>query len=87
MKRIKEKAEEYSIKVKEVNEAHTSSICPRCHSTHILKRKRLFKCLDCGLEAHRDAVGSVNIGLAHGDPLPAGVINRVVARPLLLTLV
>ena len=87
VKRIKEKAEEYNVNVKEVNEAHTSSICPRCHSQHVLKRKRLFKCLDCGLEAHRDAVGSVNIGLTQGDPLSAGVINRVVARPLLLSLV
>jgi len=39
--------------------------------------------VDCKLEAHRDAVGSVNIGLAQGERLPAGVINRAVARPLL----
>ncbi|MHA1686138.1 MAG: zinc ribbon domain-containing protein [Candidatus Heimdallarchaeaceae archaeon] len=87
VKRIKEKAEEYNTNVKEVNEAHTSSICPRCRSTHILKRKRLFKCLDCGLGAHRDAVGSVDIGLAHGEHFLAGVINRAVACPLLLSLV
>ncbi|MHA1686423.1 MAG: IS200/IS605 family accessory protein TnpB-related protein [Candidatus Heimdallarchaeaceae archaeon] len=28
VKRLKEKAEEYGIKVKEVTESHTSSICP-----------------------------------------------------------
>ncbi|MHA1686424.1 MAG: hypothetical protein ACTSYD_08445 [Candidatus Heimdallarchaeaceae archaeon] len=55
-------------------------------NTYTMKRKRLFKCLDCGLEVHRDAVGSVNIGLAQGEYFPAGVINRAVTRPLLLTL-
>ncbi|UJG42024.1 MAG: transposase [Candidatus Heimdallarchaeum aukensis] len=83
--RIKAKAEEYGISVKEVIEAHSSSICPRCRSTHVFKRKRLFKCLDCGLEPHRDAVGCLNIGLAQGERFPAGVINGAVARPLLLS--
>jgi len=62
-KKIKEKAEEYGIKVTEVKESYTSSVCPRCGSKNVEKRKRLFKCLSCGLEAHRDAVGCVNIGL------------------------
>ena len=48
-----------------------------------MKRKRLFKCLDCKLEAHRDAVGSINIGLAQGESF-AGAINRVVTHPLLV---
>ncbi|MHC1611551.1 MAG: RNA-guided endonuclease InsQ/TnpB family protein, partial [Candidatus Methanospirareceae archaeon] len=57
----------------------------RCHSSRIVKRGRLFKCVDCKLEAHRDAVGSVNIGLAQGaEMLPAGVINGAVTRPLLV---
>ncbi|HDL14931.1 MAG TPA: hypothetical protein ENH28_02050 [Euryarchaeota archaeon] len=43
-----------------------SSFCPRCHSKHVVRRKRLFRCLDYNLEAHRDAVGSVNIGVAQG---------------------
>ncbi len=64
IKRIKEKAEEYGIKVTKVDESYTSSVCPRCGSKNIEKRKRLFKCLSCGLEAHRDAVGCVNIRLA-----------------------
>ena len=39
------------------------------------------------LEAHRDAVGSVNIGLAHGiKNFHAGAINGAVARPSLLTI-
>ena len=79
--RIKEKAEEYGIRVIEVDESYTSSVCPRCGSKNAVKRKRLFRCLDCGLEAHRDAVGCVNIRLAQGG----GVINGAVASPTLLT--
>ena len=45
----------------------------------ILGRGRLFKCLCCGLEANRDAVGVLNIGHLHG-----GGVNGVVAHPLLL---
>ena len=33
VRRIKDKAEEYSIKVKEVSEYKTSSICIRCNSS------------------------------------------------------
>ncbi len=51
---------ETGIKVKLVKENYTSSVCPRCGSTNVYKHKR-FKCLDCGLEAHRDVVGCLNI--------------------------
>lgn len=78
--RIKEKAEEYGIRVVEVDESYTSSVCPRCGLRNVVKRKRLFKCLSCGLEAHRDAIGCVNIRLAQ----EGGVVNRAVASPTLL---
>ncbi|MDF2958124.1 MAG: Transposase [Candidatus Alkanophagales archaeon MCA70_species_1] len=71
------------VRVRREDERGSSSECPRCGSKRIVKRGRLFKCVDCKLEAHRDAVGSVNMGLAQGEGLPAGVINRAVARPLL----
>lgn len=80
--RIEEKAEEYGITVAQVDERGTSSQCPKCGSKEAVKRGRLFKCKDCGLEAHRDAVGSVNIGLAHRNG--GEVVNRAVACPLLL---
>ncbi|MHC1610905.1 MAG: zinc ribbon domain-containing protein, partial [Candidatus Methanospirareceae archaeon] len=83
-KRLREKAEEYGMIVRREDERGTSSECPRCHSTRIVKRGRLFKCVDCKLEAHRDAVGGINIGLAQGEVLSAGVINRAVTRPLLV---
>ena len=54
-------AENFGIKVKLVKENYTSSICPRCGSTNVYKYKRLFKCLNCSLEAHRDVVGVLNI--------------------------
>lgn len=72
---------EYDIRVIEVDESYTFSVCPRCGSKSAVKRKRLFRCLSCGLEAHRDAVGCANIRLAQ----EGGVVNRTVASPLLLS--
>ncbi len=83
--RIKEKAEEYGITVREIDERGTSSVCPRCGAKRIVRKGRLFRCIQCKLEAHRDAVGCVNIRLAQGDPLAAGVINRAVTRPSFLS--
>lgn len=85
-KRLREKVEEYGMLTRRVDETGTSNKCPRCGSGRIVKRGRLFKCVDCRLEAHRDAVGSVNIGLAQGDVLSAGVVNRAVARPSLISI-
>jgi putative transposase len=79
VRRFKEKAEEYGIEVEEKSEYKTSSKCPLCRSEDIVTRGRLFKCLSCGLEANRDAVGVLNIGHLHG-----GSVNGVVAHPLLL---
>ena len=75
-------AKDYDIKVTLVNESSTSSICSRCGSKHIIKRKKLFKYLGCGLEDHRAAVGCVNILLAQGTL--EGDINSVVTRSLFL---
>jgi putative transposase len=82
--RFRDKAEEYGIEVVEVDEWKTSSTCPRRGSDKTIKRNRLFKCLNCGVEAHRDAVGALNIGLAQGTKLPAGAINGAMTRPSLL---
>jgi putative transposase len=79
IKRFREKAEEYGIEIEEKSEYKTSSKCPFCCSEDIMTRGRLFKCLSCGLEANRDAVGVLNISYLHG-----GSINGVVTHPLLL---
>jgi len=80
IKRIKEKAEEYGIRVKEVSEYKTSSTCPRCKSNRVIRKGRLFKCLSCGLEAHRDVVGVLNMATLRKGGLAIGVM----AHPLLL---
>lgn len=78
--RIKDIAEEYGMEVKEVSEYKTSTVCPRCGSENTIHAGRLFKCLNCGLEAHRDVVGVLNMANLHNG----GTAIRVVAHPLLL---
>ncbi len=78
------------IKVIEVKEYDTSSICPRYRSKKVIKKKRLFKCKQCKLEAHRDSVGAVNMRFAQEnlryEDFPAEVMNRAVTRPQLFSL-
>nr|MDO8081195.1 transposase [Candidatus Freyarchaeota archaeon] len=88
-RRIEEVAEEYGIRVTRVDERGTSSECPRCGSRRVIRTKRMFRCRDCGLEAHRDAVGCINIGLAHQREKGkegAEAVNRAMARPTLLNI-
>ncbi|ADB57492.1 RNA-guided endonuclease InsQ/TnpB family protein [Archaeoglobus profundus] len=75
-------AENFGIKVKFVREDYTSSVCPRCGSTNAYKHKRLFKCLNCGLEAHRDVVGVLNIARVSLNGRDG--FNGVLAHPVLL---
>jgi len=77
--RLKWTAEEYGMKVRTVSEAYTSQTCPRCGSRHSLRVLRRFHCLDCGLEAHRDAVGVLNMAARCG-----GYAVRPMAWPMLL---
>ncbi|MGB9660249.1 MAG: zinc ribbon domain-containing protein [Nitrososphaerales archaeon] len=84
LRRFKEKAEEYGIKVIEVSEYKTSSTCPYCGSEDIATKGRFLECLNCGLEANKDTIGVLNIGLAQGAKPPAEAINGAVARSLLL---
>jgi putative transposase len=66
---VEYKAKAEGITVKLVDEHHTSQTCPNC--THRHKPKgRNFRCPACGFQAHRDAVGQVNIlsVFRHGEP-------------------
>ena len=72
-------AENFGIKVKLVKEHNTSSSCPRCGSTNTYKHKRTFKCLNCGLKAHRDVVGVLNI--AHLSRNVIGGFNGALTSP------
>jgi len=78
VQRIREVAEEYGISVETVNERGTSSRCPWCGSEEVVKRGRLLKCKDCGIEAHRDVAGALNIGAVHNG----GHANWAMAHPL-----
>jgi len=79
IERLKTTAENFGIKVKLVRENGTSSRCPWCNSKNVRKHKRLFKCLSCGIEAHRDVVGALNIAILYGEGF-----NRVLAHPAVL---
>jgi len=77
IERLKTTAENFGIKVKLVKESYTSSRCPWCGSESVRRHKRLFKCLSCGIEAHRDVVGALNIALLYGEGF-----NGVLAHPV-----
>jgi len=79
-------AENYGIKVRFINERGSSSRCPWCNSRKIVRWGRLFKCCSCKREAHRDVVGSLNIGLVHGSTwFREGGSNGVMAHPEVVT--
>jgi hypothetical protein len=62
-----------------VREAYMSQTCPRCRSRHSQRILRSFRYLDCGLEAHRDALGVSNMGARC-----AGYAVRPMVWPMLL---
>lgn len=66
--RIRYKAKKHGIEVSEVNPAHSSRECPRCHCTDKKNRQGdVFKCSHCGYHGHADLVAALNI-LGHlGD--------------------
>ena len=78
VQRVREVAEEYGISVEAVDERGTSSRCPWCGSEEVVKRGRLLKCKACGIEAHRDVAGALNIGAVRNG----GRVNGVMAHPL-----
>ena len=63
IKRLKEVAEEYGIKVELVDEAFTSQTCPLCGKPHKGARfvRGLYKCPAEGLVMNADLVGAFNI--------------------------
>jgi putative transposase len=78
VQRLREVAEEYGMVVALVNERGTSSRCPWCGGEEVVRRRRLLKCRWCGVEAHRDVAGALNIGAVHRG----GHVNGVMAHPL-----
>jgi putative transposase len=76
------KAGAEGIAVELEDEAYTSQTCPSCSHRH-KPRGRRYRCPACGLRAHRDVVGQVNIlsRFKHGEPgkisAPAVVKYRI----------
>ena len=66
--RIRYKAKKHGIEVSEVNPAHSSRECPRCHCTDKKNRQGdVFKCSHCGYHGHADLVAALNILDRLGD--------------------
>jgi putative transposase len=74
------KAAAAGICVELVEEVETSKTCPRCGRRH-KPRGRVYRCPACGLVAHRDVVGSVNIlsRKVHGE------LAKILPPPLAAT--
>jgi putative transposase len=74
------KAQAAGITVELVDEHDTSKTCPRCGRQH-KPTGRVYHCPKCGLEAHRDVVGSVNIlsRRVHGE------LAQILPSPLAAT--
>jgi putative transposase len=74
------KAKAAGITVELVDEHNTSKTCPRCGRQN-KPRGRVYRCSGCGLVAHRDVVGSVNIlsRKAHGE------LAKILPPPLAAT--
>jgi len=77
--RLRWTAEEYGIRVHTISEAYTSQTCPRCGSRNTERVLRGFRCSRCGLDAHRDAVGVLNMAARCG-----GYAVRPMVWPVLL---
>jgi putative transposase len=52
---------EYDITLREVNEAGSSSTCPKCGSKSVHREEDVFTCYDCGFEGHSDLAASENL--------------------------
>ena len=75
------KAHAEGISVMLVNERHTSKTCPRCARQH-KPHGRIYRCPSCGIVAHRDVVGSVNILSRHVH----GELAKILPPPLAATM-
>jgi IS605 OrfB family transposase len=85
---LSDKAALAGIRVELVNERGTSSTCPNCRARVAKPKGRRFSCAACGLVAHRDVVGAVNIAsrVSRGgepfDPSGLEIMHRRAGRHL-----
>jgi transposase len=85
---LQDKAKAAGIEVITVDERGTSSRCPRCETKVSKPKGRNFFCRHCGLGAHRDLVGAINIasrsprGGINVDPDRLAITHRRAGRHL-----
>jgi IS605 OrfB family transposase len=85
---LKDKAEAAGIEVVLVDERGTSSTCPDCEKRVPKPKGRSFSCSHCGVVAHRDLVGAINIasrsprGGINVDPQRLAITHRRAGRHL-----
>ncbi len=60
LKKIRNKCEEFEIKLILIDESHTSTTCPICKKK-VVPSDRTFRCRYCGYKQDRDIVGCMNI--------------------------
>ncbi|KPV64061.1 MAG: putative transposase DNA-binding domain protein [Candidatus Bathyarchaeota archaeon BA1] len=88
VQRIKEVAEEYRMKVEEINEYGTSSSCPFCDTKGSRRRRVLLYCPRCNKTINADVVGALNITKKDGTIIPSPSWrdrdNGLMTQPLLL---
>lgn len=65
--KIEYKADRYGMDVEFEPERDTSKTCPRCGEKNLTSTRR-YRCTSCGLEAHRDQIGAMNIRAKYQDP-------------------
>ncbi|MFB6230440.1 MAG: RNA-guided endonuclease InsQ/TnpB family protein [Salinibacter sp.] len=65
--KIEYKANRYGMEVEFEPERGTSKTCPQCGEKNSTSTRR-YRCTSCGLEAHRDQVGAMNIRKKYQDP-------------------
>jgi len=80
--RLKVTAENFGIDIRFIDEKGTSSYCIRCGSRNIIRKGRLVKCNSCGLEAHRDVVGVLNIAMRYSNKRP----RKLIAHPFVISI-
>ena len=63
------KTSAHGVRREEVNPAYTSQACWRCgHVERHNRKKQVFRCRNCGYDAHADGLAASNVRSRHRDP-------------------
>ena len=81
--KVEYRADRYGMDVVFEPERDTSKTCPQCGNENTTSTRR-YRCTSCGLEAHRDQVGAMNIRAKYQDPdeWSSGYLEGARATPI-----